>query len=195
MDIKHIHEMLETLASCAKTEVENGIKEVDTHEMGEVVDMIKDLAEAEYYATITKAMNESEYGVDYDETGRIDEKRYYNRNRYADGRYAPKGRGRVFYDGDPKYPMTVEDYKMYSPEYYRDMDRKHGIMYYTDTHKDDSRMRYMDSKHTTDKGEKMRNLEHYIGDVSDDLAEMMEGASPEEKSMLKSKLQVMMQKM
>ena len=31
---------------------------VDTKEMGEVIDMIKDLEEAIYYCTITEAMNE-----------------------------------------------------------------------------------------------------------------------------------------
>ncbi len=33
---------------------------VDTHEMGEVIDMIKDLSETIYYCTITKAMEEKE---------------------------------------------------------------------------------------------------------------------------------------
>lgn len=183
MHIENIHEMMETLVSCAKGEVDNGLSTVDTKEMGEVVDMIKDLAQAEYYATITKAMGESEYGVDYDEKGRIDRK-YYNKYRYADGRYAPKGRGRMYYD-----TMSVDDYKAHTPEYYRDMDRENGVMYYTD-----NRMKYMESKHSADKGEKMRNLEHYIGDISEDISEMMDGASPEEKNMLKSKLQVMMQK-
>ena len=33
---------------------------VDTKELGEVIDMIKDMEEAIYYCTITKAMNEKE---------------------------------------------------------------------------------------------------------------------------------------
>lgn len=34
------------------------LKTVDTHELGEVIDMIKDLSEAIYYCTTTKAMEE-----------------------------------------------------------------------------------------------------------------------------------------
>lgn len=70
-----------------------GAANMDTKEAGEVVDMIKDLAEAEkycmeacYYETIVKAMHEA--GED-DEDGRMG----YNSRHYANGRFAPKGRG------------------------------------------------------------------------------------------------------
>lgn len=36
------------------------LKETDTEELGQAVDMIKDLEEAIYYCTITKAMEKSE---------------------------------------------------------------------------------------------------------------------------------------
>ena len=84
MHIERIHKMLECLAEKSLCEIEKGIENVSTEEMGEVIDMIKDLSEAEYYATITKAMNEAdeadimekllEYG---------DDRRYYDRYRYA----------------------------------------------------------------------------------------------------------------
>ena len=35
------------------------LAQVDTKELGEVIDMIKDLAEATYYCTVTEAMEES----------------------------------------------------------------------------------------------------------------------------------------
>ena len=38
---------------------------------------------------------------------------------------------------------------------------------------------------------KMRELEKYMKSISEDLTEAIEGASPEEKSMLKSKLQTL----
>ena len=70
-----------------------GAANMDTKEAGEVVDMIKDLAEAEkycmeacYYESIVKAMHEA--GED-DEDGRMG----YNSRHYANGRFAPKGRG------------------------------------------------------------------------------------------------------
>ena len=66
MHIKNLHCMIEKFTECAKHEVECGIEKLDTKEMGEVADIIKDLCEAEYYAKISKAMDESEYGEDYD---------------------------------------------------------------------------------------------------------------------------------
>ena len=49
MDVKRMHDMIETLTECAKHEFDKGVENIDTKEMGEVIDMIKDLAEAEYY--------------------------------------------------------------------------------------------------------------------------------------------------
>ena len=59
MDIKRMHCMIEKLSECAKSEMESGIENVDTCEMGKVVDMMKDLSEAMYYRTLTKTMDES----------------------------------------------------------------------------------------------------------------------------------------
>lgn len=66
---------------CAK-----GLENVNADEMGEVVDMLKDLAEAKYYCSVVMAMEEPEEGP-----------MGYNARRYASGRYAPKGRGSMGY--------------------------------------------------------------------------------------------------
>ena len=60
--IHHLREMEHSLVECAKCEIEENLENVNTKELGEVIDMIKDLEEAIYYATITKAM---ENGDDY----------------------------------------------------------------------------------------------------------------------------------
>ena len=60
MHIKHIHELMEKLSESACYELCNGIENVDTCEMGAVVDMIKDLADAEYHARIAKEMEKAE---------------------------------------------------------------------------------------------------------------------------------------
>lgn len=60
--IEHFREMEHTLVKCAKGEIKDNLNHVNTMELGEVIDMIKDLEEAIYYATITKAM---ENGDDY----------------------------------------------------------------------------------------------------------------------------------
>lgn len=99
--LKDISEIKHDLIDAVKAEVAKGMKEVDTEELGEVVDMIKDLAEAEkacmeacYYETVTEAMTEAEGG----------ERMGYDRWRYASGRFAPKGRGTYGYT-----PMRMDD--------------------------------------------------------------------------------------
>jgi len=47
--------MKEQLMSCVQGQL-GDISKVDAHELGEAVDMIKDLAEAIYYCTITDSM-------------------------------------------------------------------------------------------------------------------------------------------
>lgn len=88
---KEICEIKKDLVKIVGAELHSkGVDDLDAKEMGEVVDMIKDLAEAEkslmeacYYEKVVKAMEESE----------DDERMGYNSRRYANGRYAPKGRG------------------------------------------------------------------------------------------------------
>ena len=210
MHIKNIHCMIEKLAEVAKCELDRGIENVDTKELGEVADIIKDLSEAEYYAKISKAMDESEYGKDYDEYGAYDEPRYYRgQPRDSRGRYMRRG-----------YEMTPEMYHKYPAEHYRDMDREHGRMYYTEGganmgegtgnsprmysemgrdrregRSGMSRRTYMETKEMgKEHGEKMKTLEQYMKELSADVTEMIQDASPEEKAMLKNKMQVLMQK-
>ena len=45
-----------------------------------------------------------------------------------------------------------------------------------------------------DKQAKMKELEDYMKELSSDVTEMIGDASPEEKAMLKNKMQVLMQK-
>lgn len=110
--------MQECLTEKAVNEFEKGIENVDTSEMGEVVDMIKDLAEAEYRSIISKAMKKAdEEEEEYDkellrslkaEYGEEGGRRYYDEYRYANGRFAPKGRGiRRGYTEPPYYHMPV----------------------------------------------------------------------------------------
>lgn len=142
MHVKNIHSILEKLAECAKMEAEKGIEQLDTKEMGEVVDMIKDLSEAEYYSRISVAMakaeedekKEEEYILKSlkEEYGEEDgERRFYRgqpRSKTSD-RFMRRGDGRRSYT--PYYHMTSEMYHEHEPEYYRDMDRSEGRMYYT----------------------------------------------------------------
>lgn len=243
MHIKRIHEMIEKLTKCAEMEFEKGVENVDTKEMGDVVDIIKDLAEAEYYAKISKAMDEAEYGEDYDFGGAYEEdmrKGYRGQPRDSRGRYMSRRGGRRGYE-EPYYRMTPEMYKEHGAEYWRDMDKMDGRMYYTDGgsgssggsmsggssigmsgggtrgyseggqyasrmqdggrdrregRSGQSRRGYMEAKEQgKEKGEKMKELEKYMKELSEDVTEMIGDASPEEKTMLKQKMQVLMQKL
>lgn len=164
MDTKHIHCMLEKIAEYGKQMMEEavGAGNVNLDDAGKIVDMVKDLACAEKDALIAKEMrkageedeaeekyirkmlkeeNKDEYKRMREEYGEDEgERRFYDNYRYADGRFAPKGRGsyrprssgrrgRRGYE-EPMYFLPPEVYMNYSPEELRDMDRDMGRMYY-----------------------------------------------------------------
>lgn len=296
MHIKHMHEMIEKLTDCTKSAIENDQVSVGQYPISDVVDMIKDLNEASYYASIVKAMeeakkedeeeekymlrmlkeeNKDEYKRMREEYGEEEgERRFYDNYRYADGRFAPKGRGsyrprssgrrgRRGYE-EPMYFLPPEVYMNYSPEELRDMDRDMGRMYYggsssgsiggqsgssgmsggnmggnsggsssrgyeeyqrgysegrsdgynqgrndgrnsqsrdyREGRSGTSRRGYMESRENhkdntpESKQANMKELEKYMKSLSEDLTEAIEGASNEEKTMLKSKLQTLVQK-
>lgn len=235
MHIKNIRCIEEKLAEAIRCEFDKGIENVNTAEMGKATDMLKDAAEAEYYARIAKAMEDAEkedeesqkYTLKQlkEQYGEDDGRRYYDNYRYMrTGRFAPKGRGtympRRGYETPIEYHMTPEMYREHDPEYYRDMDRDMGRLYYTETGMSGntgnssrtgmrdgregrsgmSRRSYMQTKEMhpdnsqESKQAKMKELEKYMGELSGDITEMIAGASNEEKTMLKAKLQTLMQK-
>lgn len=152
MHIKRIHETEEKLTEIALCEINKGIECVNTAEMGAVIRMIKDLACAEKEAREAKEMEkeeedekkENEYFLkmlkeEYgDEEG---EKRFYSgqpRSRTS-GRFMRRGDGRRSNSGrrgyeemmPMDYRMDIEGYKMYPAEYWRDVDRASGRMYFS----------------------------------------------------------------
>lgn len=223
MHIKRMHEMIEQLTSCAETEFSKGLDCVDTDEMGKVIDMIKDLASAEYHARISKAMEKAEeeeneedkymlallkaeYGEDYD-------RRYYDMYRYKSGRFAPKGHGTRRGYSEPYYHQMPEDYRDWErrsdKERMRDLDRMQGRMYYTEPMSRDmregksgiSRRTYMETKEMhrantpEDKNLKVKELENYLKELSEDVTEMLVDMTPEERTLTKTKLTTLISKM
>lgn len=249
MHIKRIHEMEEKLTEIALCEINKGIECVNTAEMGAVIDMIKDLACAEKDAREAKEMEKEEEDEKEEEKhmlrmlkeeygmGEEDGKRFYDAWRYKNGRFAPKGRGtRRGYDEPPYYHMTPDMMREHDPEYWRDMDRKSGKMYYTDANMtentptttgnsgnvrgysdgyadgmkdgrksgesryDRARRGYEETKEMhkgntpEDKQAKMRELEKYTKELVEDVTEMISDATPEERNLLRQKMQMMIQK-
>lgn len=223
MDIKRMHDMIEKLSECAKSEFDKGIENVNTDEMGKVTDMLKDLAEAMYYRTLTNIMEESDVE---DALGMLD-RRFYDDYRYkTTGRYAPKGKGsyvgRRGYEEPPyMHMMNREDLQdwdsMSERERMRDLDRaSRGRMYYTETEpmRKDGGMRdsregkagmmrkgYMETKEmhkgTTpqDKEANMHSLESYLKELSEDLTELLPYMIPEERQMAKTRITTLAAKM
>lgn len=142
MHIKRIHEMIENLTECAESAIKNDQTHVGKYPISEVIDMIKDLSEAEYHSKITHAMEEEEKKEEEEEKymlrqmkeeyGEDAGKRYYDEWRYANGRFAPKGRGtRRGYSVPVHYLTSPKIDRMSPEEYYRDMDRDmYNKMYY-----------------------------------------------------------------
>lgn len=119
--IKKICEMKEKLTCWAHGEVEKGKEQVCTEEMGKVIDMIKDLAEAEekcwkacYYKKLIEEMEfEPMMGLDAEDLEHL-ARMGYDHYRYSSGRFAPKGRGHYSRSGYmmPEMPRTVDDFRM-----------------------------------------------------------------------------------
>lgn len=210
MHIERMHKMQECLTEKAVSEFEKGIENVDTSEMGEVVDMIKDLAEAEYHSIISKAMKKAdEEEEEYDkellrslkaEYGEESGRRYYDHYRYANGRFAPKGKGtyRRGYEEPPYMHMYPEVERM------RDIDRDYGKMYYTEpmseSNYDRAKRNYTETKEMhkantpEDKEHKMKSLDSYTKELASDITGMVADMSAEEKNLLRTKLSTLVSK-
>ena len=148
MHIERMRKMIECLTEKALSELESGVEHIDTCEFGQVVDMIKDLNEAEYRAVIVKSMKKAdEEEEEYDkellrtfkmEYGEEGGRRFYDEYRYSNGRFAPKGRGkRRGYTEPPYYHQMPQDYheweSMPESERMRDLDRARlGKMFFTE---------------------------------------------------------------
>lgn len=194
--------MKESLMNCVQTQINGNLQSVNAKELGEAVDMIKDLSEAIYYCSITEAMEKSEKEQKLED--KVSKRLMKEKNIYS------------------------EDHKYYPPIYYnypeyRDMDRNMGRMYYGDrrnmnTYAMDngesgqstshyrqltldelrdvregkspiSRKNYMESKELHhDKAKQIKELEIYMQELTQDITEMIHDASPEEKQILQQRI-------
>lgn len=211
MHIERIHKMVECLTEKTLSELDKGIENVNVEEMSEAVDMIKDLCEAEYRAVIVKSMKKAdEEEEEYDkellrslktEYGEENGRRFYDHYRYANGRFAPKGKGtyRRGYEEPPYMHMYPE------AEHMRDMDRDYGKMYYTEPMNesgyDRAKRNYTETKEihsgTTpeDKEQRMKALDKYIKTVTNEIIKIVsDNATTEEKSLIKNNMNNLMSK-
>ena len=203
-----MHKWAKQIMECVKAKVDGiGIENFEGQNLDDLKDfteIVKNIACFDKDYRIVEAMEKSEDNEDimrmFERYEDYPERRFYDHYRYADGRFAPKGRGtyRRGYEEPPYWHMT--------PEMYRDMDKENGRMYYTEPMHTESRYEsakraYTESKELhkgnepQDKEAKMRELEKYMKEMSDDLLNLMKGMSQEEMNMAKSKLSVLVSKM
>lgn len=201
---KKLCEMKDKLVSCMADQLNMGVQNVNTHEAGEVIDMIKDLAEAEekcwkacYYKTIVKAMKDEEEQY---ERMSPDERRGYDHWRYSSGRFAPTGRGHYSsgyrpMDGDEwAESMHMEPWmKMgYDDGMRRDHDSQNrsagdgaGRMGYTPSMRGmkydkytRARRGYDEHKDASSKTQMDESAKEYVIDMAESVREMWRDADP-----------------
>lgn len=182
--MERLKNMKETLMSATQAQLSN-LQNADCKELGEAVDMIKDLSEAIYYCTIVKTMEEEPK----------EEMKYYTPRAYY--RDMDMEKGRMYYT-EPfnyNYPVNSNNYPMKSPDYRdtmkmndRNRDPREGRSQY-------SRKNYIESKEMhKGQDEKIKELEQYMKELSSDITDMIKDSSAQEKDMLKNKLTMLIEK-
>ena len=198
-----MHKFAKQIMECVKTKVEAmGIDNIEGQHLEELekwTEIAKNIVCYDKDYNIVEAMKEYE---NEDNIRAIEmyedypERRYYDNYRYKSGRFAPKGRGSYMpqrgYD-EPPYWHTM-------PEYGRDFDRNIGRMYYREpmheSQYEKAKRYYEETKmRSDDKNEKMKELENYLKELSEDITKIISDASADEKAMIKSKMQTLTSKM
>lgn len=157
----------------------------DTHELGEAIDMIKDLAEAEYYCEATKAMKSA--GEELDEyDGRMGyTPNYRNMRRAADNMNRAMSNGRMGYT-----PMEKEylDGYLHNPAQFRDemRERNHGDAY---SEWKMARRHYTETHSPMDKQKMDMHTNEHVSEVMMTIKDMWHEADPELRTEMKNKLQ------
>ena len=163
---KRLEMIKEHLMNCVERQMSGNLENVDAEELGEVVDMIKDISETAYYCSIVDAMEKRD-------------KENENTMRYT---YPP-----VMYDGE-----EMRTKKMYSPMRYTSSTYPSEIRDYREGRSPMMRRTYMESKEMHhDKNVQMQELEDYMKELTEDIMEMINDATPEEKSILSQKLNIL----
>ena len=186
--LKNIEEIL---INQVQTQMGN-LEYVDAKELGEVMDMIKDIEEAIYYCTITKAMeHEEKHEINYYMTN-YPSQPYYNRDMDKNGGrmyYTPSGKSNsgnnnsnTNYNNGGRYTWEEN----YPSQMMRDSREGRSPI---------SRKTYMESKEKhQDMTKQLQSLEQYMYELTDDIMEMVNEATPDEKQMLKNKINLLAQK-
>nr|DAF31537.1 MAG TPA: hypothetical protein [Caudoviricetes sp.] len=214
-----MHKWAKQIMECVKAKVESigldNFEGQDLDDLKDFTEIAKNIACFDKDYRIVEAMEKSEDNEDImrmvEQYEDYPDRRFYDNYRYANGRFAPKGKGtRRGYIEPPYYHQMPDDYRTWEDkpmqERMRDLDRMSGRMHYTEptTATRDSRegksgmMRrsYIEAKEMhKDKDTTMQELEKYLKGVSEDITDVIGSMTPEERSMLKSKMSTLVTKL
>lgn len=140
-----LYDMKDKLICAVEKEMCN-LDHADCKELGEAVDMIKDLEEAIYYCTITEAMKENENDNGHRSNGEMMPIHPYEEDSYCGNSYK-------------------------------------------------NRKMYMEAKAMKkDKAIQLRELEKYVQELTNDIVDMIQDSSPEEKQYVEKKINLLASK-
>lgn len=203
-----MHKWAKQIMECVKAKVEaiglDSFEGQNLDDLKDFTEIAKNIACFDKDYRIVEAMEKSEDNEDImrmiEQYEDYPDRRYYDAYRYANGRFAPKGRGtRRGYEEPPYYHMYPE------AEHMRDMDRDYGKMYYTESTTgsnmrmtessyDRAKRNYTETKEMhkgntqEDKEHKMKSLDSYAKELTSDITGMVADMTAEEKNLLRNKL-------
>ena len=203
-----MHKWAKQIMECVKAKVEaiglDSFEGQNLDDLKDFTEIAKNIACFDKDYRIVEAMEKSEDNEDImrmlEQYEDYPDRRYYDAYRYANGRFAPKGRGtRRGYEEPPYYHMPVNYNDM---EYMRDMDKNRGKMYYSEpiaphvseSNYDRAKRHYTETKEmhkgasTEDKEHKMKALDMYIRELSGDISELLNDMTPDERNLLRTKM-------
>ena len=219
-----MHKWAKQIMECVKAKVEaiglDSFEGQNLDDLKDFTEIAKNIACFDKDYRIVEAMEKAEDNEDimrmlkqYED---YPDRRFYDAYRYANGRFAPKGRGtRRGYEEPPYYHMYPEYDER---ERMRDMDRDdRGKMYYSEpssnmggndnmsrnyseSNYDRAKRNYTETKELhkgntqEDKEHKMKSLDGYMKELSTDITHLLGDMTAEEKNLLRTKLSTLVSK-
>lgn len=216
-----MHKWAKQIMECVKAKVEaiglDSFEGQNLDDLKDFTEIAKNIACFDKDYRIVEAMEKSEDNEDIkrmlEQYEDYPDRRFYDAYRYANGRFAPKGRGtRRGYEEPPYYHMYPER------EHMRDMDRDdRGKMYYSEpasnvsgsnnmsrnyseSNYDRAKRNYTETKELhkgntqEDKEHKMKSLDGYMKELLTDITHLLGDMTAEEKNLLRTKLSTLVSK-
>lgn len=211
-----MHKWAKQIMECVKAKVEaiglDSFEGQNLDDLKDFTEIAKNIACFDKDYRIVEAMEKSEDNEDImrmlEQYEDYPDRRYYDHYRYANGRFAPKGKGtyRRGYEEPPYMHMYPE------AEHMRDMDRDYGKMYYTEPMEgntqhmsesgyDRAKRNYTETKEMhknntpEDKEHKMKALDGYIKELGGDITQLIGDMTAEERNLMRTKLSTLVSKL